>query len=70
MCLNVCFLLKRYSASFIAFSGLVTPLFAGFFGWFFLEEEIPWIFAVSVGLFGLGLWVYYGEEKKSIKSDS
>ncbi len=62
------FLLKRYSASFIAFGGLVTPLFAAFFGWFFLDEQIPWVFAVSVVLFGFGLWIYYSEEKKSVES--
>jgi drug/metabolite transporter (DMT)-like permease len=63
------YLLKRYSASFISFGGLITPLFASFFGWFFLDESIPWVFAVSVGLFAIGLWLFYGEEKKALEVD-
>src|SRR5690606_6453958 len=38
------FLLKRYSATFMSFAVLVTPLFASLFGWFFLNETVTWHF--------------------------
>jgi drug/metabolite transporter (DMT)-like permease len=56
------FLLKHYSATFMAFAGLVTPLFASLFGWLFLDETITWHFYVSMSLFSLGLSIFYYEE--------
>jgi drug/metabolite transporter (DMT)-like permease len=55
-------LLKRFTATFLSFAGLTTPLFAAFFGWFFLGEEVSWTFFLSVGIISLGLWLVYAEE--------
>lgn len=56
------YLLKRFSATFMSFSGLVTPLFASLFGFIWLQEVITWHFFVSIALFTLGLVIFYREE--------
>lgn len=56
------FLLKRYSAPFMSFSGYTTPFFAAFFGWFFLGETISLPFYISGAIVFLGLTVFYQEE--------
>lgn len=56
------YLLKRFSATFMSLSGLVTPLFATFFGWYFLQEEITWHYFASMIIFSCGLFVFYQEE--------
>jgi drug/metabolite transporter (DMT)-like permease len=43
-------------------AGLVTPLFASLFGWYFLDEEITWHFFASMALFSIGLTLFYLEE--------
>ncbi len=61
------FLLKRYSATFMSFAGLVTPFFASFFGWLFLSETITWHYFASIALFSVGLTIFYLEELKKDK---
>jgi len=56
------YLLKRFSATFMSFAGLVTPLFASLFGFLFLQEVVTWHFYVSIMLFSLGLIIFYREE--------
>lgn len=58
------YLLKCYSATFMAFAGFITPLFAIFFGWIFLNETITWHFFASITLFSIGLTIFYQEELK------
>jgi drug/metabolite transporter (DMT)-like permease len=55
-------LLKQFTATFLSFAGLTTPLFAAFFGWLVLKETVSWSFFVSVGVISLGLWLVYSEE--------
>lgn len=57
-------LLKRFTATFLSFAGLLTPLFAAFFGWIFLQETVSWNFFLSVGIISFGLWLVYAEELK------
>ncbi len=56
------YLLKRFSATFMSLAGLVTPLFASLFGWYFLNEVITWHFFASMVLFSVGLAIFYQEE--------
>lgn len=56
------YLLKRFSATFMSLAGLVTPLFASLFGWYFLDETITWHFFASMALFSVGLAIFYQEE--------
>lgn len=62
------FLLKHYSATFMSFAGLVTPIFASFFGWLFLSESITWHYFASIALFSVGLTIFYLEELKKDKT--
>ncbi len=62
------YLLKRYTATFMAFAGLITPLFASLFGWFFLDESMSWHFVVSFALFVIGLSLFHQDEIKGTKS--
>lgn len=61
------YLLKRYTATFMSFAGLVTPLFASLFGWIFLNETITWHFYASMVIFSMGLSIFYHEELKREK---
>lgn len=63
-------LLKRFSATFMSFAGFLTPLFAAFFGWLFLDETITLTFWVSATLVFVGLSLFYQEElvKKGVLS--
>lgn len=64
------FLLKRFSATFMALAGLITPLFASLFGWYFLNEVITWHFFASMILFSIGLALFYQEELATNLADS
>jgi drug/metabolite transporter (DMT)-like permease len=56
------YLLKHYTATFMSFAGLITPLFASLFGWLFLQEKVSGFFFASFALFSIGLWFYHQEE--------
>lgn len=55
-------LLKKFTATFLSFAGLMTPLFAAFFGWLILGETVSWSFILAVGVISLGLWLVYAED--------
>lgn len=56
------FLLRKYTATFISFTGFVIPIFAALFGWLFLHEAVSWHFAFSVLVVSVGLWLFYSED--------
>lgn len=56
------YLLKYYTATFLAFAGFMCPLFAMLFGWFFLGETITTNFFYSVIAVAVGLYLFYQEE--------
>lgn len=60
------YLLKRFSATFMSFAGLVTPIFASLFGYVFLQETITWHFVVAMLLFSVGLFIFHQQEIKQI----
>ena len=55
-------LLKRFSATFLSFAGLVTPMFASLFAFIFFREIISWHFFTAMLLFAIGLKVFHQEE--------
>lgn len=57
-------LLKKFTATFMSFAGLVTPLFASSFGFIFLGESVTWHFFASMILFSIGLFIFYQAEIK------
>lgn len=55
-------LLKRFTATFLSFMGLLSPIFASINSWFFLgEAPSPTIF-LSTAIVSLGLWLIYSAE--------
>jgi drug/metabolite transporter (DMT)-like permease len=57
-------MLKRFTATFLSFLGLLSPIFASFHGWIFLNEPPSWIIFLSTGIVSLGLWIVYAAELK------
>jgi drug/metabolite transporter (DMT)-like permease len=65
ICYNVYgVMLKRFTATFLSFVGLLSPLFASLNGWIFLGEPISWTIFLSTGIVSLGLWIVYQAEIK------
>jgi drug/metabolite transporter (DMT)-like permease len=57
-------LLKRYTATFLSFIGLLSPIFASLNGWIFLQEPLSWVLLVSTGIVSAGLFLVYQAELK------
>lgn len=56
--------LKRFTATFLSFIGLLSPLFASLNGWLFLGEPISWTILLSTAVVSIGLWIFYRAELK------
>jgi drug/metabolite transporter (DMT)-like permease len=57
-------LLKRFTATFLSFVGLLSPIFASLNGLLFLGEPISWMIILSTTIVSLGLWIVYRAELK------
>jgi drug/metabolite transporter (DMT)-like permease len=58
-------MLKRFTATFLSFVGLLSPVFASISGWLFLNEPISPVILLSTGVVSIGLGiVYYAELKQ------
>lgn len=57
-------MLKRFTATFMSFAGLLSPIFASIFGKIFLDEPISWTIIASTGIISIGLFVVYQAELK------
>lgn len=55
-------MLKRFTATFLSFMGLLSPIFASLNSWFFLDEPLSPIIFLSTGIVSLGLWLIYSAE--------
>jgi len=65
ICFNLYgYLLKRFTATFLSFAGLLSPIFASLFGWWWLGETPSWTILFSTILVGFGLWIVYTTELK------
>lgn len=57
-------MLRRYTATFLSFLGLLSPIFASLNGWIFLGEVPSWTIFLSTSIVSLGLWIVYRAELK------
>ncbi|HSW73460.1 MAG TPA: DMT family transporter [Chlamydiales bacterium] len=57
-------MLKRFTATFLSFLGLLSPIFASINAWILLGESPSWIIFLSTGIVGFGLWIVYQTELK------
>lgn len=57
-------LLKRYTATFLSFVGLLSPIFASLTAWIFLGEPLSWTIFLSTGIVSCGLFIVYQAELK------
>jgi drug/metabolite transporter (DMT)-like permease len=65
LCYNLYgFMLKRFTATFLSFVGLLSPIFASLNGWLFLREPLSWTIFLSTGIVSIGLWIVYHAELK------
>jgi len=55
-------LLKRFTATFLSFMGLLSPIFASFNSWLFLGEPLSPVIFFSTGIISMGLWLIYSAE--------
>lgn len=57
-------LLKRFTATFLSFVGLLSPIFASLTAWIFLGEPLSWVIFLSTGIVSCGLFIVYQAELK------
>ena len=58
------FLLKKFTVTFMTFTGMITPIFSMILGNFFLNEKINYNYIISILLFLIGLKIFYNQEIK------
>jgi len=65
LCYNLYgFMLKRFTATFLSFVGLLSPIFASLMSWFILGEEPSLTIFLSTLIVSSGLWIVYSAELK------
>lgn len=57
-------MLKRFTATFLSFMGLLSPIFASLNSWIFLGEPPSATIFLSTGIVSIGLWLIYSAELK------
>lgn len=63
ICYNIYgMMLKRYTATFLSFMGVLSPVFASFISWIVLGEPLSPIIFLSTGVVSIGLWLIYSAE--------
>jgi drug/metabolite transporter (DMT)-like permease len=69
LCYNLYgFMLKRFTATFLSFIGLLSPVFASLTSWLLLGETPSWLILLSTAIVLLGLWLVYTAELKTKKA--
>jgi drug/metabolite transporter (DMT)-like permease len=65
ICYNVYgMMLKRFTATFLSFMGLLSPVFASLVSWLYLGETPSPVIFLSTAIVGTGLWLIYSAELK------
>ncbi|HZT35138.1 MAG TPA: DMT family transporter, partial [Nitrososphaera sp.] len=55
-------MLKRFTATFLSFMGLLSPIFASLSSWLLLGESPSPVIFFSTGIISIGLWLIYSAE--------
>lgn len=58
------FMLRKYTATFLSFMGLLSPIFASLNSWIILGETPSWVILLSTAVVSLGLFIVYQAELK------
>lgn len=56
------YLLRHHSATFMAFTSIVSPIFAAMFDYLFFGLTVTWIFCLANVVVASGLYIFYKEE--------
>ena len=65
VCYNIYgIMLKRFTATFLSFMGLLSPIFASLISWIFIGEMPSPVIFLSTTIVGIGLWLIYSAEIK------
>ncbi|MCB1072820.1 MAG: DMT family transporter [Chlamydiia bacterium] len=65
LCYNLYgYMLKKYTATFLSFMGLLSPIFASINSWIILGESPSWQILLSTSIVSLGLFIVYQAELK------
>jgi drug/metabolite transporter (DMT)-like permease len=56
------YLLKKYTATFLAFTGFIAPIFADILGRIFLKESVGSGFYITMVMVSIGIYIFYKEE--------
>jgi drug/metabolite transporter (DMT)-like permease len=63
LCYNLYgYLLKKFTATFVSFMGLLSPVFASLNSWLLLGEKPSATILMSTGIVSFGLWLIYSAE--------
>ena len=57
-------MLRRFTATFLSFMGLLSPIFASLSSWLILGETPSLLIFLSTGILSFGLWLVYSAELK------
>jgi drug/metabolite transporter (DMT)-like permease len=61
------FLLRRYSMTFLSFSGFMCPLFGLMYSYFFMNEPLSWMYALALACVFAGLSLFYWDEQATMR---
>lgn len=56
------YMLKRFTATFLSFAGLLSPIFSSIVSWILLGESLNPILIISTFVIASGLWIIYRED--------
>lgn len=56
------YMLKRFTATFLSFAGLLSPVFSSIISWILLGESLNPILIISTFVIASGLWIIYRED--------
>ena len=65
LCFNLYgYMLKKFTATFLSFVGLLSPIFASINSWLLLGEKPSWVILLSTLILAIGLFIVYQAELK------